>query len=410
MAVSFDGPTLTITLESGVTSVEWTTVYSDWKRWVQDGGGHAYPPAFRPDGGSPLSAVIDQGRYYFLQNNLGWRIKPPEEDITIQALGNLALEDADLPSILPTTGAFTAAILGLQPITQGVIPSMRTNLEFNTFQGAVCIDMANRTGNAIAGTGYSGDDRIGTRRAPCDNPEDALTIANREGLHQFIIVSDFDGAGYNTDFSDGFAFIGDSPFIDFDMTSSLSMNNCDIHNLKVGGESDGVNLLESCTINVVSGFNGTMRSCELDGTIAVNGSCRILDCFSARTGLGYSTITGIASFNVQIRNLRGSIGLEDMVGGNHSIGIGGEGRLIIEASCTGGNIFGRGQPYDVDNLGTATYVDQTESKKNTRMYQRMGLEVGLDVINNVDGSYTFDDVVVGASIDGSGNVTHNRSA
>jgi len=287
---------------------------------------------------------------------------------------------------------------------------MKTNLEFNTFQGAVCVDMANSTGNAVAGTGYSGDARIGTRRAPCNNPADALTIATREGLAKFQIVSDFDGSGYNTDFSDGYLFIGDSPFIDFDMTTTLSMNNCSIENLKVGGESDGVNLMKNCRILNVSGFNGKLVDCELDGSIDLNGDAQFFDCFSARTGTGYSTITGINTYSIQIRNMRGSIGLVGMTGGTHSIGIGGEGRLIVEATCTGGAIFTRGHPYDVVDLGTATITDQTDSLKNTRIHQRLGLATGIPVVNNVDGSYTFDDVVVGASIDGSGNVTHNRSA
>jgi hypothetical protein len=120
MAVTFDGPATTITLESGVTDVDWLDVYSDWKRWVNDGGGDPYAPAFRVVGGDPLSPTLDAGSYFFLRNDLGWRIKPPEEDINIFVTGNLALEDLTKPSILPTTGAFTAAIIGIQPITQVV--------------------------------------------------------------------------------------------------------------------------------------------------------------------------------------------------------------------------------------------------------------------------------------------------
>lgn len=362
MAVTFDGPNLIITLESGVTEIEWQDVYSDWKRWVNDGGGDPYPPAFRPDGGSPLTAIIDQGRYYFLRNDLGWRIKPPEEDITILAAGNLALEDSSLPSILPTTGAFTAAILGLQPITQGVVPSMKTNLEFNTYQGAVCIDMANVTGNAVAGTGYSGESRIGTRTAPSNNPDDALAIALREGLNTFQIVSDFDGVAYNTDFSLGYRFVGDAPYIDFDMTNTLSLDNCVISNLRVGGEADGNNVLDNCRILNITGFNGTVKNCEVDGSIALNGSIVLRDNSSARTGLGYSTLTNIGTFDVQVRNMVGSLGLVGMTGGTHSVGIS-EGRLVIEATCTGGTIHARGIPYEITDLGTATVVDQTDSEK-----------------------------------------------
>lgn len=118
MAVTFDGAATTITLESGVTEVAWADVYSDWKRWVNDGGGDPYAPAFRVIGGDPLSATLQAGAYFFLRNDLGWRIKPPEEDITIITTGNLAVESLTDPSVIPTTGAFTATIIGIQPVSQ----------------------------------------------------------------------------------------------------------------------------------------------------------------------------------------------------------------------------------------------------------------------------------------------------
>lgn len=412
MAVTFDGPNLTITLESGVTDLAWIDVYSDWKRWVTSSDGHKYAPAFRTVGGDPLSAVIDAGAYFFLRNDLGWRIKPPEEDITIFVTGNLALESLDAASILPTTGNFTAAVLGLQPITQGVVPSMKTNLEFNSFQGAVCLDMVNATGRAVAGTGYdaTGTTRVGTRVTPVNNPDDALTIANREGLHIIQIVSNFDSTGYSTDFSEGFEFQGDSPFTTFNMQAAANYTNCAVTGLEIMGETDGVNLLRNCRVKDVTAFSGTMYNCTLDGDIDINGKAAILDCYSDREGLGYSRITGIGANVVIVRNMRGSLGLADMTGGIHSLGFGGGGRLVIEATCIGGTAYARGDPYEIADSGSATVIDQTGSQKLTYVHNRMGLGRGIPVVNNVDGSFAFDGITVPASIDGSGNVTHSRPA
>lgn len=118
---SFDGENLVITLDSGVTSVEIQDVYEAWKDWMLASAlNRKYPQAFRSDGGAPLSAIINQGSYFFLNNTAGWRMRPPEEDITIYITGNLAVEDTTLPAFVPTVGAYTAAILGLQPVTQGV--------------------------------------------------------------------------------------------------------------------------------------------------------------------------------------------------------------------------------------------------------------------------------------------------
>lgn len=116
---SFDGPNLIITLDSGVTEVNVeVNLYSDWKEWVKLSDNAKYPPAFRAIGGDPLTATLDAGSYFFLQNQYGWRIKPPEENINISFVGSLVGEDVTQDLFIPTTGAFTVSILGLQPITQ----------------------------------------------------------------------------------------------------------------------------------------------------------------------------------------------------------------------------------------------------------------------------------------------------
>jgi len=120
MAVSFDGPNLIITLESGVTEVDVKEdLYEAWKDWVRAGNAQ-FPQAFTVVGGDPLTSVINAGSYFFLNNSDGWRIRPPEEDITIYLTGNLAVLDVAFPAFIPTIGGYTAAIVGLQPVTQGV--------------------------------------------------------------------------------------------------------------------------------------------------------------------------------------------------------------------------------------------------------------------------------------------------
>ena len=129
---TFDGVNLLITLDSGVTNVDvQEDIYEPWKTWML--GSHdnrRYPEAFRSDGGAPLTDVISQGSYFFLNNAEGWRIKPPEEDITIYLTGNLAVEDTGLDAVVPTTGAFTAAIIGLQPVTQALGQQELANIKF----------------------------------------------------------------------------------------------------------------------------------------------------------------------------------------------------------------------------------------------------------------------------------------
>lgn len=118
--ITFDGPNKIITLDSGVTSVDALEIYSRWKDWVQEDRNAVYHPAFRTIGGDPVSPGINAGIYYFLRNDLGWKIKPPEEHINIFLSGNLVPESFGVSTFLPTNGAYTSAIIGIQPITQNV--------------------------------------------------------------------------------------------------------------------------------------------------------------------------------------------------------------------------------------------------------------------------------------------------
>lgn len=108
MPITFDGANRIITLESGVTSVAVSEIYSRWKDWVLQGDNSKYFPAFFESGGEPIGGGTSTAVNIFLRNDLGWRIKPPEEDITITIVGNLFPFDPGLPYLLPTEGSFTA--------------------------------------------------------------------------------------------------------------------------------------------------------------------------------------------------------------------------------------------------------------------------------------------------------------
>ncbi len=122
MAISFDGPNTTITLDSGVTSVTVQEVYSRWKDWVAASDNAKYLPAFRVIGGDPLGGGISAGAYFFLRNDNGWKIKPPEEDISIDLEGNLYPQDALGSAVIAgTTGNYNSDIrLTTSSLTQVV--------------------------------------------------------------------------------------------------------------------------------------------------------------------------------------------------------------------------------------------------------------------------------------------------
>jgi len=125
MAIDFDGDNLVITLDAptdGILTIDAEVgLYNAWKDWMLESyANRKYPQAFRTVGGDSLTPGIDAGAYFFIQNNLGWRIRPFEADATVFLTGNLAPEDSTLPIMIPTIGTYTVLVDGLQPITQNV--------------------------------------------------------------------------------------------------------------------------------------------------------------------------------------------------------------------------------------------------------------------------------------------------
>jgi len=257
----FDGPNLRIILAAGITQVDIEPdVYSQWKEWFKIGDNAKYPPAFRTVGGDPLTAGIDAGAYYFIQNQHGWRIRPAEEDATILITGNLAPEDSARPIAVPTLGNFTVLLLGLQPITQNVDILLEQS-QLNQFHGAIHI---NTHGFGVPGTAFP----IGTEENPVDNIVDARLIADDAGIRKFEfhghLTLDREYSHWN--------FVGISP-----EQSAVNVN----------GQSIDSASFEACTINGAIGAPSEsparplfMRDCHLSEAMPVTGLYAILvNCF-----------------------------------------------------------------------------------------------------------------------------------
>jgi hypothetical protein len=100
-------------IDAGVTELDaQVDLYSDLKEdWIANAIGEAsFTFPMTTTGGDPISATLNVGAYYFLRTDLGWRIRPAEEDHTLTVTGNLYSFDPDLPLFVPTLGNFTVAI------------------------------------------------------------------------------------------------------------------------------------------------------------------------------------------------------------------------------------------------------------------------------------------------------------
>lgn len=131
---TFDGPNLLIILPSQTTYSVTRDLYSDWKEWVKTSDNAKYYPAFDTIGGEPISATENVAPYFFLRNDLGWRIRPAEEDGEVTFEGNLFPRDVDSPVFVPTLGAYTVS-LGLLVSSRSIV-SIATGSGLTTEQDA----------------------------------------------------------------------------------------------------------------------------------------------------------------------------------------------------------------------------------------------------------------------------------
>ena len=382
MATTFDGDNLIVTLNAGgaVHTVDWQTdVYSDWKVWVKTATNSRYAPAFAPDGGNPLTPGIDQGAYYFFRNDLGWRMKPAEEDSTITVTGNLVPSDATLPILIPTTGAFTVGIFGLQPITQNV-STLLTAQQQGAYLGIIHI-------NTISGTPSSGTSAgdvvagIGTATNPIDNIADATTLATFLRVTKFMIVGtvtltqtyeqwEFSGVPGVSNIALGGQTVTGSHFVGLGLTGAMvTASPC---------------VFTRCHIDPpgVSGFVGAMHDCPFFSTLTKGtGDINLFHCYSGIAGLNPVMLDANSTTGtITARRWEGGLQLQNFdQGEDASINLFG-GNLILDATVSnaGSDIVIRGTGTLTDNSVNANVV---KDLVDPTYLQRLWAFDGHDVAN-----------------------------
>ena len=107
---TFDGENLRVVIPSVGSYNAQTDIYSDWKVWFKTGNNSRYVRAFDTTGGDETVSPETLSNVFFLRNDLGWRLQPPEADGEVRISGDLyGRDEANFPLVVPTTGAFTVA-------------------------------------------------------------------------------------------------------------------------------------------------------------------------------------------------------------------------------------------------------------------------------------------------------------
>lgn len=128
--VTFDGTAKLIIVNTGITELSATDIYSWWKQWVQtqeiDGDHNAeWLPTFRTIGGDPVGPGVAVSAYYFLIN--GWRIRPQEADHQLKLTGNLFVDGGVGSIVVPTLGNYNVLVsIEVSPQSQRVTAGVGT--------------------------------------------------------------------------------------------------------------------------------------------------------------------------------------------------------------------------------------------------------------------------------------------
>lgn len=224
--------------------------------------------------------------------------------------------------------------------------------QYESYHYGVTLDPT--SGNS--GTGYPN----GNRANPVDNLPDAVAICAARGFKRLYLIGTVT-LDTGSDLT-GFTIEGDSL-----VTTSVTVNSaalvsgCVIRDCNVQGTLDGDTLLERCVIGNLDYVEGNMISCALGpGVITLGGTTQanILDCWSNVAGTATPIIDcGGSGRDLGIRNYNGGVTLRNKTGAGDNISIDmNSGKVILEATCTAGDIVIRGTGTLTDNSAGANVI------------------------------------------------------
>lgn len=382
MPASFDGDNLVITLPShggsGVLNLDaQIDLYSDWKEWlIADSQRTGLPPAFRTTGGDGLTPGIDTGAYYFIRNDYGWRVRPFEEHSTVYLNGNLTPQDSSLPILIPTIGAFSVLVDGLQPITQNVDAILEAQ-KSAAFRGTISID----TVGGRAGTEWP----IGTDFDPSNNLIDAVAIGLRE---RFRSIELFGEITLHQNF-ETWKFIGliskETAIINL---GGRAVGKSKFESVILRGTGTGEVFAVGVKLDGVAGISGTIKDSVLLELFAPSGNSNtsLIRCSSGRAGLETAIIdlADLSAANFQVRPFVGGLEVRNIDVANQKVSLDVlPGHIKLHSSCDLGTVVIRGQGKLTNNSTGNLVIDDDgfiDARKITSLFK---IDTNKQVIDTV---------------------------
>jgi hypothetical protein len=423
VTVDFSASPRIITVKSPITEFNIQDIYDTLKFIEATNAAMDDKPLIDAAGKENLGGGVAVGLTATLLNALlAFEARPGPAYVQCRVAGGNLVAVDDVGAYFNTPISPTAFTQVVTTASSSATTQNQASLEFSTFGGAVHVDAVN--GTALNGENPLGS-LIGNPQFPVNNVPDAVIIDSARGLGKNMkIIGDitFDTG----DILDGFFIKGQNANrTSITVNEGASMLGVEIQEAYVTGNLDGECILRFCSIQNLNYVNGYIYTCVISpGYITLSGTtpALIMDCKSGVPGLGTPVIRWIAGQDtpLAIRGYDGGIELQDKTGGaDVSVDLA-AGQVKIKNTCTNGTIVvrGDGKCIDADTgahmgpgiyNGNLTVVNEASFGGHLHdLWERMGLDPAHPMLNRTDGSFTSDNIDVTATIDGSGNITHQR--
>lgn len=227
----------------------------------------------------------------------------------------------------------------------------------SAYQDAVHV----HTVNGQAGTSVP----LGTRNSPVNNLNDAYDIADALGISTFILMNDQTIPG-DLVLGEGHTFRADNINTVITVPSGADVTDSVFENMTIEGTLDNNNTVDRCIVLDLGYLNGYIVNSGLIGTITIGGmdQLSIIDCESLIAGgVGTPTIDmGGSGNSLAVRGYNGGLKLMNCVSpAGISIDMD-SGRVIVDPTVSGGDIYIRGVADVTDNSTGGNIYDQTINK------------------------------------------------
>jgi len=339
----------------------------DWKNGVVLRG-NIFPFITAESAGDALPAGQVEPAFFRLKNDDGWRILPYDSDHELTLLGNIVPNDPTLPIFAPRAGR---TILIFRDGSQ--VAQMTTNTTIAAVnQTPKILDIHGQVERTVWFDETAASDGAGGyQQAPFNSLNSMVDYTEANGITRAKTLSDItltrdfrnltlEGIGLPTFNADGYDLKG-MKFL----------------NIRFDGLCSATNpfIIQDSEIAQGAGLFGYVELCVFTGDVILCGPVHIVNGISGKEGAGFIWLD-TNGFLVQVTNWQRSLGISNMTAGVHTIQMHG-GQLHLDAGCTGGTIYLRGDySKPPNNLGTTLIIDQTSSKKRDELHTRTGLEKG----------------------------------